>query len=102
MKKQLLSIAGLAFLLCGCAHVTTVEETYNPDTQGYDRTRFSGTFWFNKGAVEGLQVGQRSGKESTTLKVSKGTTETQTEAIRALGEALGAGIATGAKKAIIP
>lgn len=101
--KKLLFLLPCAALLCGgCAHVTTVEETFNPDTQGYDRTKFSGTFCFNRGAVEGLQVGQRSGKESTTLKVSKGTTETQTEAIKALGEALGAGIATGAKKAIIP
>jgi hypothetical protein len=101
MKKQLL-LAGMSFLLCGCAHVVTVEETFNPDTQGYDRTRFSGTFWLNKGAVEGLQVGHRSGKESTTLKVNKGSTETQAEAIRALGEALGAGLAAGVKKGLVP
>lgn len=101
-KAALPLIVIYALALVGCAHVSTIEETYNPETKGNDRTKFSGFFFFNRGGVEGLTVGKRSDKTSTTLSVAKGSTETQSEAIKAAGEALGAGIAAGVKKAVVP
>ena len=87
--------------LTGCAFHRTTEITYE---QGLptDKTTFVGISFFNRTAVEGLTVGQRTDKETSVLSLKKGSTETQTEAIKAAGEALGAGIATGVRKSIVP
>jgi hypothetical protein len=101
----------LALLLSGCAWHRTVEDTKdetfdlsntNLVTKSSDKVTHVGISFFNKTAVEGLTIGKRSGKESTTLSLGKAQTETQTEAIKALGEALGSGLINGAKKSIVP
>jgi hypothetical protein len=89
-------------LMTGCAFNRTTENTFNPETQTVDKVTYVGFSCFNKTAVEGLTVGQRSKSSSATLSLAKGNTETQTEAIKAAGEALGAGIAAGVKKAVAP
>lgn len=97
----------LILLLCsGCAFHRTMDVTTTIDPvtkiETKDRTSYVGISFFNRTSVTGLEVGKRTGKETTTLSLGKAQTETQTEAIKALGEALGAGIAAGAKKAIVP
>jgi hypothetical protein len=84
-------------LLPGCAFQRATETTLEGD-----KTTYVGISWFNKTAVAGLQVGKRTSGGSTTLALDKGATETQAEAIKAAGEALGAGIATGVKKVVAP
>lgn len=102
--KKLLALVPL--LLCGCAMHRTLDvtTTIDPTTkiQTKDRTSYVGISWFNKTSVTGLEVGKRTGKETTTLSLGKANTETQTEAIKALGEALGAGLAAGVKKTATP
>lgn len=91
-------------LLCGCAFHRTADitTTLDPDTnvKQIDRTTYVGISWFNKTSVTGLEVGKRSGKETTTLSLGKASTETQAEAIKAAAEALGAGFASGLKKTL--
>jgi hypothetical protein len=81
---------------CGCAVQRVVE--FNPETKAL--TKYTGFALFNRSALEGLAVGKRTTKSATVFSLDKGGTETQTEAIQAMGQALGAGIAEGAKVAI--
>lgn len=86
-------LIGFSFLLSGCAFQRAVE---TPE----GKTTYVGISWFNRTAIAGLTVGKRSGASSTTLSLENGNTETQAEAIKAAGEALGQGIAAGIKKGI--
>jgi hypothetical protein len=90
----LLSLIPLLF--CGCAVQRVVE--FNPETKAM--TKYTGFALFNKSALEGLAVGKRTTKSATVFSLDKGGTETQTDAIQAMGQALGAGIAEGAKVAL--
>jgi hypothetical protein len=88
----------IILLFTGCAHHSTIEQTYNPETKGYDITKFTGTVWFNRSAIKGLTVGKRTEKGSTTLSLTEGSTETQSEAIKAIVEgAVSAAIKAGTK-----
>ena len=95
--KKLIALAAAALLLTGCAFHRTLERTFNPDTKTYDLTKFTGFVWFNKTATEGLVVGKRTGTTSTTLSVTKASTETQADALRAVAEGAAAGAVKGAK-----
>lgn len=98
MRYPLTRLPWLATLvaLTGCVYHHTSESQYNPDTKGYDTTKFTGVVWFNRTAVKGLEVGKRSKAGSTTLKISEGNTETQTEAISAIAEGAVKGAIKGA------
>lgn len=95
--KKIIVLAAAITLLAGCAFHSTIEDTYNPETQGRDITKFKGIVWFNKTATEGLIVGRRTSTGSTTLQVAKATTETQADALRAVAEGAAAGAVKGAK-----
>lgn len=107
--KKFLSV--FLVFAAGCAAHRTVDVTdsithdlsnSNLVTQSKDRTTHVGISIFNKTAIEGLTIGKRTAKETTTLSLGKAQTETQAEAIKATGEALGAGLAAGIKKSLIP
>lgn len=66
-----------------------------------ERTKYVGISWFNKTALEGLTVGKRNDEESATFTLEKGNTETPPETIKAVGEALGVGIAAGVRKTMM-
>ena len=91
----------LCLFLSGCAIHRTTETTYDNGLPS-DRTTFIGISLFNRTAVKGLTVGRRTAKETSTLSLIEGSTETQAEAIKAAGEALGSGLATGLKKSLVP
>jgi hypothetical protein len=98
MKKILLLVlVVLLVTLSGCIYHGTTENTYNPDTKTYDTTKHTAVAWFSKQAVEGLTVGKRTSTGSTTLSVGKATTETQTDALRAVAEGAAAGAVKGAR-----
>jgi hypothetical protein len=92
----LLFLCLVPLLFCGCAVQRVVE--FNPETKAM--TKYTGFALFNKSALEGLAVGKRTTKSATVFSLDKGGTETQTDAIQAMGQALGAGIAEGAKVAL--
>lgn len=96
--KKIIVLAAVLMLASGCAYHHTMETTYNPSTLGYDTTKFTQLVWFQKEAVKGLKVGNRTKTGSTTLSVSEASTETQVEALRAVAE----GAAAGAVKGVRP
>lgn len=100
MKRTILILSSVLF--SGCAFHRTTEITYNPETKANDKTTFTGIVWFQKTGIEGLTVGKRSGSSSTTLSLSKGATETQSEAIKAIAAGATEGAIKGATKALIP
>lgn len=95
--KKLFTLAAVSSLLLGCAYHQTLENTHNPQTGTIDTTRFTGIVWFNKTATEGLVVGKRTATGSTTLSVTKASTETQADALRAVAEGAAAGAVKGAR-----
>jgi hypothetical protein len=101
-QLQLFIVALLVLNATGCALQRVTESSVNPQSLAKDETTYLGVSWFNRAAVEGLTIGKRTGKESVTFTLDKGSTETQAEAIKAAGEALGAGIAAGVKRAAQP
>lgn len=96
MKKNIILAAAIT-LLAGCAFHKTIEDTFNPETGGRDVTKFTQIVWFQKEAVKGLKVGNRTKTGSTTLSVAEATTETQADALRAVAEGAAAGAVKGAK-----
>lgn len=94
----LCALVSVTLLLTGCAYHHTVDHTYNPETQSHDRTTFTGIVFFQKTGVEGLSVGRRSAKETSTLSINKASTETQGEALKMVVE----GAVSAAVKSALP
>lgn len=95
---NLMLICCLSCLAGGCA-LQRVSE-FNPETKL--ETRYTGFSMLNRSALEGLSVGKRTRTSATVFSLQKGGTETQSEAIQALGEAIGGAVAAGVKTAVKP
>ncbi len=92
MKKLILSIVTLAF--SGCAY----QHTADLDPATHHAQTFTQVVWFQKANVEGLKAHSKSKNGSgAAFSVSKESTETQTEAIKAVAEGVAKGMVEGAK-----
>lgn len=82
-------------LASGCAYQHTA--SVNPATRQVET--FTQVVWFQKANVEGLKAHSKTkAGTSTAFSVSKEQTETQTEALAVIAEAVAKGVVEGAKK----
>lgn len=97
MKTPLLNLALAATILSGCASASYVKKT--PDGS-FVEGRFSSLF--SNSALRGVVIEGTTGKSSTGMRFSNGSSEPNAEAITATGGALGAFTGRAIKEAITP
>lgn len=95
MKKLFALFPCVLVFGTGCALQRAVE--INPETKAL--TKYTGISFLNRSALEGLSVAKKTKTSSSLLNLEKAGTETQAEALEALGKGLATGLVEGAKAA---
>lgn len=93
----LLGFGALLLSLCGCANIATSRTA--PDGT---RTTFNATTLFGNSSLQKLDVDRQTEKTYGGLKIGSLDNETNTESIKAAGEAFGNALGTALKKSISP